>query len=185
MQPGQAIYRGDAGTYYGYDYEAMPANADGQVRSIDRQLQQQELIYLGRLSCSQFIEIQVYTYATFDQRISVSLLVTDRGLGGIDCVSKFSDGSFLTTTTSRVLQNSYDKQGLYRKSYPQLNAPELLAQHQVNLKEPQIRGGAAQKAFRDLGNVAQIVDEYTVRQKTNAGHGLWKWIGAFKILLDV
>jgi hypothetical protein len=185
MQPGQAIYRGEAGTYYGYDYEAMPAHVDGQVRTIDRYLQQQELIYLGRLNCSQFEGIQVYTYATFDQRTSVSLLLTERGLGGIDCVSKFSDGSFLTTTTNRVLQNSYDKQGLYRKSYPQLNALELLAQHQSNLKEMQMRCGAAQKTFRDLSNMAHMVDEYTVRQKTNTGHGLWKWIGGFKILFGI
>jgi hypothetical protein len=186
MQSGQVIYRGETGTYYGYDYDAIPTNVDEQIRSLDLQLQQKELIYLGRLSCSQFEQIQIYTYATVDQRTSISLMAGfSGGLAGIDCVSKFSDGSYLTSTTSRVVQNAYQKQGLYRNSYPQLDALALLTQHQADLKDFQMRCGATQKVFRTLANVAQMVDDYTLRQRTNSGNFFWRWIGAFKILLGV
>jgi hypothetical protein len=183
MQSGQMIYEGKAGQYLGYDYEGLPQQVDGQIRTIDQQLQQQELIYQGRLCCSQFDQIQVYAYTTIDRRISISVMATNHKFVAIDCVSKFSDGSFLTTTSSRILSNAYEKQGLYRNSHPNLSVLELFAKHQANLKDFQMRCGASQKIFQDLGNLAQMVDEYTMRQKTNTGNFLWRWIGAFKILL--
>lgn len=41
------------------------------------------------------------------------------------------------------------------------------------------RCGAIQAIFSDLLAIAQVVDEYTIRQQSNVGHGWFQFVGAF------
>ncbi|MBD2072923.1 ankyrin repeat domain-containing protein [Phormidium sp. FACHB-592] len=173
------LFSGQAGTYFGTEYEGLPADVHSSLHEVGQLLLSQGLAYLGKLTCSQFSQIEVYAYATPDQRIAVSVMATESGLSGIDCVSKFLDESFLTTTTVQVLHNAYDEQKLFRLSFPGFNAIELLAQHLTFVQDFEQRCGAAQAIFVDLLAIAQMVDEYTTRQESNVGHGWCQFAGGF------
>ncbi|MBW4468966.1 MAG: ankyrin repeat domain-containing protein [Stenomitos rutilans HA7619-LM2] len=178
-QPIPLLYSGQAGTYFGTEYEGLPAEVHPSIHAVGQLLLSQGLAYLGKLTSSQFSQVEVYAYATPDRRIAVSVMATEAGLGGIDCVSKFLDESFLTTTTVQVLHNAYDEQKLFRLSFPGLNAVELLEQHLTFVQEFEQRYGAAQALFADLLAIAQMVDEYTTRQQANVGHGWLQFAGGF------
>lgn len=125
-QPIPLLYNGQAGDYYGTEYEGFPETVKLGVTEVGQLLLNQGLIYLGKLTCSQFPQIDAYEYATPDQRVSVAVMARESGLSGIDCVSKFQDGSFLTTTTVHVIPNAYDEQKLFRISLPGADAVALL-----------------------------------------------------------
>ncbi|MGB8702672.1 MAG: ankyrin repeat domain-containing protein [Thermosynechococcaceae cyanobacterium] len=169
-QPIPLLYSGQTGTYFGTEYEGLPAHVHPFVQEAAQCLTGQGLSYLGKLTCSQFSQVEIYAYATSDQRIAVSLMAGSSGLSGMDCVCKFTDGSFLTTTTTQVLPNAYDEQKLFRISMPGMNATELLAQHLDYVADFETRCGAVLAEFGDLLSIAQLVDEYTVRQQSNPGH---------------
>ena len=137
------------------------------------------LNYFGKLNCSQFSNLEVYAYGTSDRTIVVSVMVGESKLSGIDCVSKFADESYLTTTTVQVVQGAYDEQNLFRVSFPSLNAIELLEQHQSYLEDFEAQHGAIQAIFEDLLAVAKLVDEYTVRQQSNVGHGFLQFASGY------
>ncbi|MGP1381980.1 MAG: ankyrin repeat domain-containing protein [Thainema sp.] len=177
-QPIPLLYSGQAGNYFGTEYEALPASAHASVRQVGQLLLDQGLTYLGKLTCSQFDRIEIYAYATSDHCIVVSVMATESGLSGIDCVAKFADDSFLTTTTTQIVQNVYDEQQLFRMSFPGLSAVTLLEQHLTTVQDFEQQHGAAQVIFADLLTVAQMVDEYTLRQESNAGHGWLQFAGA-------
>ncbi len=178
-QPIPLLYSGQVGQYFGTEYEALPQNVHETVRSTGDLISAQGLIYLGKLNCSQFSEIEVYAYATIDRRCAMSLMAGQSGLCGIDCVSKFADGSFLTTTTAQVLHNAYDEQNLFRISMPGMTAVELLAQHLDYVSDFETRCGEAQPGFEALLSIAQMVDEYTLRQQSNPGHFFLQLSGGF------
>ncbi len=170
-QPIPLIYSGQAGNYFGIEYEELPADVHPSIHQVGQLLLNQGLTYLGKLTCSQFSQVEVYAYATPDQRIAVSVMAQESSLSGIDCVSKFADSSFLTTTTVQVINNAYDEQKLFRTSLPGLNVVELLEQHLAFVRDFEQRCGAAQAIFANLLAIAQMVDEYTTRQQSNVGHG--------------
>ena len=180
-QPIPLLFSGNAGDYFGTEYDGLPTTVHPDVQTTSQQLSEQGLCYLGKLNCSQFSQVDVYAYATADQRIAVSVMATDAGLGGIDCVCKFGDGTFLTTTTTQVLEGAYDEQRLFRVSFPNLNAADLLAQHQVQMEDFDQNCGAAQALFEDLEAIAHLVDEYTLRQQANTGHGMLQFIRGFAL----
>ncbi|HEY9693747.1 MAG TPA: ankyrin repeat domain-containing protein [Oculatellaceae cyanobacterium] len=178
-QPVSLLYSGQAGEYFGTDYEGLPADVHPSIHEVGQLLLSQGLIYLGKLRCSQFSQVEVYAYALPDQRLAVSVMAGESGLRGIDCVSKFLDDSFLTTTTVQVLHSAYDEQKLFRISLPGSNAVELLEQHLIFVQDFEQRCGAAQTIFTNLLANAQIMDEYTVRQQSNVGHGWLQFAGGF------
>jgi hypothetical protein len=181
MRSRQAIYHGEAGEYFGYSNVAMPASIDQRVLTIEQGFQQQSVKYLGRLNCSQLPQVEAYIYATADQTISIAVLVnTNNSLIGVDCVSKFADNSFLTSSSSNG-SNAYQNQGLYCNAYPQLSALELLAKHQADCQDFQQQHGAAQGIFENLTIVAQILDEYTIRQQApSPSNPLSQWISGWR-----
>jgi ankyrin repeat protein len=178
-QPIPLLYSGQAGDYFGTEYEGLPGDLPEELQVIDRQLQSQGLQYLGKLTCSQFQFVNSFAYATADQRVAVSVMVGESGLQGIDCVSKFVDGSFLTTTTVKVLQDAYEEQRLFRVSFPGLSVLELLEQHLLAIGSFEARCGAVLAGFDHLLAIAQLVDEYTQRQESNSGHGILQFLGGF------
>jgi ankyrin repeat protein len=178
-QPIPLIYSGQAGDYFGAEYEGLPGDLPEAIQIIDRQLQSQGLQYFGKLTCSQFQFVHLYSYGTADQRVAVSVMVGEDGMQGIDCVSKFADGSFLTTTTVKVLQDAYDEQRLFRVSFPGLSALELLDQHLLAIVSFEARCGATIAGFDDLLTIAHLVDEYSQRQESNSGHGILQFLGGF------
>jgi hypothetical protein len=183
MRSRQAIYHGEAGDYFRYSNVAMPASIDQRVLTIEQEFQQQLINYLGRLSCSHLQHIQAYMYATADQSISIAIAVNPNNtLIGLDCVSKFADNSFLTSSSADSCSNIYENKGLYCNAYPQLNALELLAKHQADCQNFQRQHGAAQGIFENLTIVAQILDEYTIRQQTPTTdrNVFSRWIGGFR-----
>jgi ankyrin repeat protein len=173
------LYSGQAGDYFGSDYEGLPGELPDELQAIDRQLQGRGLQYFGKLTCSQFQFVHLYSYGTADQRVAVSVMVGEDGIQGIDCVSKFADDSFLTTTTVKVLQDAYDEQRLFRVSFPGLSALELLDQHLLAIVSFESRCGEAIEGFDHLLAIAQLVDEYTQRQESNSGHGILQFLGGF------
>jgi ankyrin repeat protein len=178
-QPIPLLYSGQAGDYFGTDYEGLPGELPEAVQAIDRQLQARGLQYFGKLTCSQFQFVHLYSYGTADQRVAVSVMVGEDGIQGIDCVSKFADDSFLTTTTVKVLQDAYDEQRLFRVSFPGLSALELLDQHWLAIVSFESRCGAVIQGVDNLLAIAQLVDEYTQRQESNSGHGILQFLGGF------
>jgi ankyrin repeat protein len=178
-QPIPLLYSGQAGNYFGTEYEGLPAAVHPSIDEAGQLLLSQGLVYKGKLTCSQFSQIEIYAYATTDQRLTVSIMGGESGLGGIDCVSRFLDDSFLTTTTVQVIPNAYDAQKLFRISFPELNAVELLEQHSTFVREFEQRCGAAQAISADLLAIARMVDEYTIRQQSNIGHGWLQFAGGF------
>jgi ankyrin repeat protein len=175
-QPIPLLYAGQAGTYFGTEYDGLPQELPESVKRVGQQLIDRGLVYLGKLTCSQFSNVDLYAYHTTDQTISVSLMTTSRGLAGIDCVSHFADGSFLTTSTTQV-SDAYQKQGLFRVSYPGYAADELLTQHQLGVTDFAVAHGAVGARILDLGAIAQLIDEYTLRQQSNQGHGILQFLG--------
>ncbi|MGD2179914.1 ankyrin repeat domain-containing protein [Lusitaniella coriacea] len=173
------LYSGQAGTYYGTDTEALPKDLHPTVREAGQWLQERGLNYLGRLTCSQFANVQVYAYAQQDGQVAVSLMADESGLAGIDCVSKFADESFLTTTNVQVLANAYDEQKLFRASFPGTGVRELHEEHLAAIGEFERKWGEIKAIFTDLCAVAQMVDEYTLRQQSNSGHGFLQLAGGF------
>lgn len=171
-QPIPLLYSGQVGDYFGTEYEGLPAHVHPSINDVGVQLTHRDLIYLGVLTCSEFSQVQIYAYATSDRQTVVSVMAGVSGLCGIDCVCKFEDGSFLTTTTTQIAHNAYDEQRLFRISFPELNAVELLEQHQSFVQEFEDRCGGVQAIFTDLLSLAQMVDEYTLRQRSNPGHGV-------------
>jgi ankyrin repeat protein len=178
-QPIPLIYSGQAGDYFGTEYEGLPGDLPEAIQRIDRQLQSQGLQYFGKLTCSQFQFVHLYSYGTADQRVVVSVMVGEDGMQGIDCVSRFADGSFLTTTTVKVLQDAYDEQRLFRVSFPGLSALELLDQHLLAIGSFEARCGAVLAGFDHLLAIAQLVDEYTQRQESNSDYGILQFLGGF------
>ncbi|HEY9852097.1 MAG TPA: ankyrin repeat domain-containing protein [Leptolyngbyaceae cyanobacterium] len=178
-QPIPLIYSGQAGNYFGTEYEELSADVHPSIHQVGQLLVNQGLTYLGKLTCSQFSQVEVYAYATPNQRIAVSVMAQESSLSGIDCVSKFADGSFLTTTTVQVINNAYDEQKLFRISLSGLNAVELLEQHLTFVRDFEQRCGAAQAVFANLLAIAQMVDEYTIRQQSNVGHGWLQFASGF------
>jgi hypothetical protein len=182
MQSRQALYQGEAGNYFGYQNVAMPANIDQRIMRIDQDFQQQEFKYLGRLNCSYMAQITAYIYATTDQRTSISVTLSNNALIGVDCVSKTVDGSFLTSTNIPGNSDDYQHQGLYCNAYPQFDAVALVMRHQADLVDFQQQHGNAQAVFQGLVNVAQMLDEYILRQKASvpSNKGFSQWIGGFR-----
>lgn len=178
-QPIPLLYSSQAGDYFGTEYEGLPEDLPEAVQAIDRQLQTRSLQYFGKLTCSQFPFVNLFSYGSADQRVAVSVMVGESGIQGIDCVSKFADGSFLTTTTVKVLQDAYDEQRLFRVSFPGLSALELLDQHLLAITSFEARYGAAIAGFDHLLAIAQLVDEYTQHQESNSGHGILQFLGGF------
>jgi ankyrin repeat protein len=178
-QPIPLLYSGQAGQYFGTEYEGLPATVHSTVQALGQLLADRGLRYLGQLTCSQFANVGVYAYATADQRVAVTIMSGQSGLQGIDCVSKFADGSFLTTTTVKVLPGIYDKQRLFRVSFPGLTAVELLAQHLTTVQDLEQQYGPANSGFEDLLAIAQLVDEYTLRQTSNDDHGILEFMNGF------
>ncbi len=180
-QPMPLLFEGQAGSYFGADYGALPEALPEPVLAVGRSLAAQGLIYCGKLTGACFAQIEVYGYRTDDERTAISVMVdvagVQGGLQGVDCVSRFADGSFLTTTTTNVVAGAYDDQGLFRISYPGLSVSELLAQHQVHLVAYEQHCGEAQAVFGDLLAIARMVDEYTMRQESSSGHGFLQVAG--------
>ncbi|NES97349.1 MAG: hypothetical protein F6K32_19435 [Desertifilum sp. SIO1I2] len=153
-QPIPLIYSGQAGNYFGTEYEELSAEVHSSVHEVGQLLLSRNLIDLGKLTCSQFSQVEVYAYATSDRQIAVSVMVGESGVIGIDCVSKFLDNSFLTTTTVQILHNAYDKEKLFRVSLPGFNAVELLEQHLMFVRDFEQRCGAVQAVFANLLAIA-------------------------------
>lgn len=174
-QPIPLLFTGETGSYFGTEYEGLPNDVHPAIQDIAQSLNDHALRYLGKLTCSQFSQIDVYAYATVDRRVAVTLMAGQSGLSGVDCVCKFADGSFLTTTTTQVLANAYDEQRLFRVSMAGMNAAELFAQHLDYVADFETRCGEAQSGFEDLLSIAQLVDEYTLRQQSNSGHFFLQW----------
>jgi hypothetical protein len=177
------LYNGRTGDYFGSESTALPRDVAPSIDRAGKLLTDRGLNYLGMLTCSQFAQIEVYVYVTPDRQVAVSLMATRSDLGGIDCVSKFADDSFLTNTTVRVVPGAYDAQQLFRFSYPQLNAVELLAQHLKTIPQFESRCGKVQPINTDLCSIARTIDEYNIRQKTNNGNGFITYAGAFAHLI--
>jgi ankyrin repeat protein len=178
-QPIPLLYSGQAGQYFGTEYEGLPSDVVEAVKALDEQLRNRSLKYFGKLTCSQFQFVDIYAYGSLDQRIAVSIMVGEDGLQGIDCVSKFADGSFLTTTTVKVLPDAYEEQKLFRVSFPGLTAVELLAQHLLGVADFEVRYGEVNAQFDNLMAIAQSVDEYTLRQQDTFGHGMLQFLSGF------
>jgi ankyrin repeat protein len=180
-QPIPLVYSGQTGSYFGTEYEGLPADVHPSIYEVGQQLGDRGLNYLGKLTCSQFSHIDIYAYATPDERIAVSVMGGESGLQGIDCVCKFADESFLTTTTVRVTHNAYEEQKLFRASLPGSSVEELLVQHLAYIEDFEQRYGQVQAIFPDLVAIAQMVDEYTIRQQSNSGHGFLALANGFAI----
>ena len=178
-QPLPQLYSGQTGSYFGTEYEGLSANVHPNVLKVYRMLISQSLNYLGKLTCSQFSNIDVYSYSTTDKKTAVSVMADSSGLAGIDCVSKFNDDSFLTTTTTKIISGAYDQQQLFRVSFPGLNATELLAQHTNGVRNFEQQHGAVQPIFVDLLSIAKLIDEYTVRQQSTPEHSFLQLAGGF------
>lgn len=166
------LYRGQAGNYFGTEYESSSENVHPSVLEIGQLLAKQGLVYLGKLTCSQSPKIEIYAYVSQDKRTAISVMSQESGLQGIDCVCRFTDNSYLTTTTVKVIQNAYEEQGLFRVSLPGSSVSELITQHLAYVEDFEKRCGEALSMFEDLLTIAQMVDEYTIRQEANFGHGL-------------
>ena len=173
------IYDGQTAKYFGSVDPKFLEDAHPQVSDVAQIFINQGLEYLGKITSSEFANVEIYALATPDQSIAVSLMATKTGLGGIDCVSKFADHSFLTTTTTKVLEHAYDEQKLYRVSFAGASATDLFAQHQLYIEDFIERYGAIQTVFTGLLAIAQMIEEYTIRQQSNFGHTLLQWAGGF------
>jgi len=171
-QPIPLIYSGQGGDYFGTAYEKLPENVDSSIIEIGQLLANQGMVYVGKLICSQFHQIETYAYVSPENNFAISVIAQESNFGGIDCVSRFTDNSYLTTTTVKVIQNAYEEQGLFRVSLPGLNVNELISQHLDYVKDFEKRCGEVLAMFNDLLAIAQMVDEYTIRQQSNFGHGL-------------
>lgn len=171
-QPIPLIYSGQGGDYFGTEYEKLPENVDASILEIGQLLSNQGMIYVGKLICSQFHQIEIYAYVSPENHFAISVIAQESNLQGIDCVSRFADNSYLTTTTVKVIQNAYEEQGLFRVSLPGLNVNELISQHLEYVKDFEKRCSEVQAIFTDLRAIAHMVDEYTIRQQSNPGHGL-------------
>ncbi|MGB3757980.1 MAG: ankyrin repeat domain-containing protein [Rivularia sp. (in: cyanobacteria)] len=171
-QPIPLLYSGQGGDYFGTEYEKLPKNVHPSILEVGQLLTNQGMIYVGKLICSQFHQVEIYAYVSPEKHFAVSAIAQESNLQGIDCVSRFADNSYLTTTTVKVIQNAYEEQGLFRVSLPALNVVELIKQHLDYVKDFEKRCGEVQAMFDDLLAIAQMVDEYTIRQQSNPGHGL-------------
>ena len=172
-------YDGQDGNYHGVVSSDLQGDVSCDLQAINQLLVDRGCIYLGRLHCSQFSQIVIDAYATLEHHVAISVMTDESGLVGIDCVSKFIDESFLTTTTTQVIQNAYDEQRLFRVSFPQLDALALLEQHLSLVPDFEKKYGEAQTTLTDLLTIAHLIDEYSTRQKSNIGHGFFKFAGAF------
>ena len=171
-QPKHLIYSGQGGDYFGTEYVKLPENVHGSILEIGQLLANQGMVYVGKLICSQFHQIEIYSYISPENHLAISVIAQESNFGGIDCISRFTDNSYLTTTTVQVIQNAYQEQGLFRVSLPNLNPVELISQHLEYVKDFEKRCGEVQTIFDDLVAIAHMVDEYTIRQQSNPGHGL-------------
>ena len=171
-QPIPLIYSGEGGDYFGTEYEKLPENVHPSILEIGQLLTNQGMVYVGKLICSQFHQIEIYAYVSPEKHFAISVIAQESNFQGIDCVSRFADNSYLTTTTVKVIQNAYEEQGLFRVSLPGLNVIELISQHLDYVKDFEKRCGEVLAMFDDLLTFAHMVDEYTIRQQSNPGHNL-------------
>jgi hypothetical protein len=171
-QPIPLIYSGQGGDYFGTEYVKLPENVHASILEIGQLLANQGMVYVGKLICSQLHQIEIYAYVSPEKHFAISVIAQESNFGGIDCISRFTDNSYLTTTTVQVIQNAYEEQGLFRVSLPGLNVSELITQHLEYVKDFEKRCGEALPMFDDLLAIAHMVDEYTIRQQSNPGHGL-------------
>ncbi len=171
-QPIALIYSGEGGDYFGTEYEKLPKNVHPSILEIAVLLANQGMVYVGKLICSQFHQIEIYAYVSPEKHFAISVIAQESNFQGIDCVSRFADNSYLTTTTVKVIQNAYEEQGLFRVSLPGLNVVELISQHLDYVKDFEKRCGEVLAIFDDLLALAHMVDEYTIRQQSNPGHNL-------------
>jgi hypothetical protein len=182
-EPIGQIYSSQNNQYFGADYGQLPGGLEERFYAVDRLLLGQDLVYLGQLTCSQFAHVRVYAYATKDGIINVSVMEGNLQLQGIDCVSKFADNSFLTTTNVRIFQKAYENQGLFRTSLPDMDVMTLLQKHRESLLGYEARCGVVQPSFIDLRSTAQMVEEYTLRQKNKGGHSVIQWVSGLVIVI--
>lgn len=180
-QPIPLLYSGETGNYFGTEYENLSENVHSSIQEVGESLLNLGLVYLGKLTCSEFNHVEIYAYASSQKHFAISVMSTESGLGGIDCVSKFSDNTYLTTTTVMVKHNAYEEQGLFRVSFPSLGVEELITQHLIYVKDFEKRYGEVQAIFTDLFAIAQMVDEYTTRQKSNVGNGFLEFTTGFAL----
>ena len=171
-QPIPLIYSGQGGDYFGTEYDKLPENVHPSILEIAALLANEGMVYVGKLICSQFHQIEIYAYVSPEKHFAISVIAQESNFQGIDCVSRFADNSYLTTTTVKVIQNAYEEQGLFRVSLPGLNVVELISQHLEYVKDFEKRCGEVLAMFDDLLALAHMVDEYTIRQQSNPGHGL-------------
>jgi hypothetical protein len=171
-QPIPLIYSGQGGDYFGTEYEKLPENVHPSILEIGQLLANQSMVYVGKLICSQLHQLEIYAYVSPEKHFTISVMAQESNFGGIDCISRFTDNSYLTTTTIKVIQNAYEEQGLFRVSLPSSNISELITQHLAYVEDFEKRCGKALPMFEDLLNIAHMVDEYTIRQQSNPGHGL-------------
>ncbi len=171
-QPIPLLYSGEGGDYFGTEYERLPENVHPSILEVGQLLVDRGMLYVGKLICSQFHQIEIYAYISPEKHFVISVIAQESNLQGIDCVSRFADNSYLTTTTVKLIQNAYEEQGLFRVSLPGLNVVELISQHLAYVKDFEKRCGEVLAIFDDLLAIAQMMDEYTIRQQSNPGHGL-------------
>ena len=134
-QPIPLLYSGQGGDYFGTEYERLPINVHPSILEVGQLLTNQGMVYVGKLICSQFHQVEIYAYVSPENHCAISVIAQESNLQGIDCVSRFADNSYLTTTTVKVIQNAYEEQGLFRISLPALNVVELITQHLDYVKD--------------------------------------------------
>ena len=79
-RPLPLLYSGQAGSYFGTEYEALPQDSPDKIREAGKLLSDRGLNYYGKLNCSQFADIDVYVYGTPEGSIVVSLMLGNSGL---------------------------------------------------------------------------------------------------------
>lgn len=151
-------WRSDVETF-GDQHEAPIAECDSAMRAIGFEK-------LGDLLCKRFRDFAMHCYVHPQNLGYATLTLTKESVYSIDFVTKFADGSLLTTTTSMMVENR-PKVGLYYKSYPALGTRDLYEQHQeliqrfcerkqvvVSVVEPTLLGFAT-----SMDEALQKVDE--------------------------
>jgi ankyrin repeat protein len=180
----QKLFTGQKGEYYGTLLNTLPVQEKAKIRELDQHLRELGFSLLGKLTFSHLDKIEIYAYKSQDECICASVSKTSKSWQSLEFVTRFSDDSYLTTTTTRLTIGGYEEQKLFRFSYPHLNAVSLFARHLEHFDHFSAEQKKSPKHFSDLASVAITIDDYLMRQDRNPLQGMLNLINALGILSD-
>lgn len=154
----EPIFEGKVGRFEKIDLKKERPAEREIVDGADRQLEALGYVLLGDLVCSRFEDVLVRGYECGD---TWGLLMCGVLQSSFDFVTRFKDGSVLTTTMTDGASKDEPRKGIHRSRFPKLGLDEIGKLHEKHEKRKEAlekKCGGRVRTESTLAALAQAID---------------------------